>query len=40
MAFFLEIFNYLFEMLSQFVHSFQIMFGQGLELLNGVENVN
>lgn len=40
MTFFLEIFNNLFEMLSQFVHSFQIMFGQGLELLNCVENVN
>lgn len=40
MTLFLEIFNYLFEMLCQFVHSFQIVFCQRLELLNCVEDVN
>jgi len=40
MSLFLKFINDLFKMFGQFVHAFQIVFGKGLELLNGVENIN
>jgi len=40
MAFLLEVVDNLFEVFSQLVHAFQIMFRQRLELLNCVENVD
>lgn len=40
MALLLEVVDDLFEMFSQFVHTFQIVFGEGLELLDSVENIN